>query len=89
MRSKWVLRSNGTETHLSATTDIYNTRGSARSAILRLVREALDRAAFELKQRILPTLGALCDQFLQQRLGVFEVGGIEAFGEPVVNVRKH
>jgi hypothetical protein len=27
----------------------------------------------------------LASQFVEQRLGVFQVGGVEAFGEPVVD----
>jgi hypothetical protein len=28
-------------------------------------------------------------QFVEERLGVFEVGGVEAFGEPVVDFGEH
>ena len=31
----------------------------------------------------------LAVQLVEQRLGVFEVGGVEAFGEPVVDVGEH
>jgi hypothetical protein len=31
----------------------------------------------------------LRSKFLEQRLGVLEVGGVEAFGEPVVDFRQH
>ena len=34
-------------------------------------------------------LKLLLTQLLQQRLGVFQVGGVEALGEPVVDFRKH
>jgi hypothetical protein len=57
-----------------------------QTAILRLVREFLDRAHFQTAHT--PHAG-LCGQFGQQRLGVFEVGGVEAFGEPVVDFREH
>src|SRR5580704_1148500 len=42
-------------------------------------------------QRILPPQfekverRILCFEFLQQRLGVYQIGGVEAFGEPVVD----
>jgi hypothetical protein len=32
---------------------------------------------------------ALITQLCQESLGVLQVGGIEAFGEPVVNVSEH
>ena len=31
----------------------------------------------------------LVRQFLEQRLGVLEIGGVEAFGEPVVDIGEH
>ena len=46
----------------------------------------LDRAAFHPAHTPHPGLGG---QLVQQRLGIFEVGGIEAFGEPVVDLREH
>jgi hypothetical protein len=36
-----------------------------------------------------PTRGILCFQFIEQHLGIFEVGGVEALGEPVVYIREH
>jgi len=41
-----------------------------------------DRATFHTAHIPHPGLGG---QFLQQRLGLLEVGGVEAFGEPVVD----
>src|SRR6516164_9633443 len=45
-----------------------------------------DRAAFHPAHT--PHLG-LAGQFVQQRLGVFKVRGVEAFGEPVVDFGEH
>jgi hypothetical protein len=33
--------------------------------------------------------GGLCGQFVQERLGVFEIGGVETFGEPVVDLGEY
>jgi hypothetical protein len=38
---------------------------------------------------LLDESGALRIEFVKQRLGVFEVGGIEALGEPVVDLGEH
>jgi hypothetical protein len=46
-------------------------------------RPSLDRTAFHAAHTSHPRLGG---QFLQQRLGLLEVGGVEAFGEPVVGL---
>jgi len=45
-----------------------------------------DRAAFRTAHTYHPGLGG---QFLQQRLGLLEVSGVEAFGEPVVDFGEH
>jgi hypothetical protein len=31
----------------------------------------------------------LCFQFIEQRLGVFQIGGVEAFGEPAIDLSEH
>jgi hypothetical protein len=31
----------------------------------------------------------LCAQFVQQRLGILQIGGVEAFGEPVIDNREY
>jgi len=45
-------------------------------------RPSLDRATFQTAHTPRPGLGG---QFLQQRLGVLEVGGVKAFGEPAID----
>jgi hypothetical protein len=41
------------------------------------------------EQRILASQGRLSAQLIEQYPGVFEVGGVETFGEPVVDLSKH
>src|SRR6516165_7926718 len=49
-------------------------------------RPSLDCAEFHPAHTYHPGLGG---QFLQQRLGLLEVSGVEAFGEPVVDFGEH
>src|SRR5215472_12671159 len=57
-----------------------------KTTIPRLMRESLNRAAFRTAHTAHPGLGS---QFVQQCLGLLEVGGVEAFGEPVVDFGQH
>jgi hypothetical protein len=41
------------------------------------------------KELLVGFVGRLTAQLVEQRLGVFQVGGVEAFGEPVVDFRQH
>jgi hypothetical protein len=70
------------KTHLSTIKDISNVEIPLET-ILRLVRESLDSAAFQTAH--IPPMSELHAQLVQQRLGVLQVSGVEAFGEPVVN----
>ena len=76
------------KTHLSAIKDIRSARAAARNrnSTTLIVRESLDRVGFKTAHTPHP---CLCGQFVQQCLGVFEVGGIEAFGEPAINLGEH
>ena len=50
------------------------------------MRPSFDHAAFHTAHTPHP---GLAGQFVQQRLGLLQVGGIETFGEPVVDFSEH
>jgi hypothetical protein len=41
------------------------------------------------EQRIIPPASVLLAQLIEQCFRIFEIGGIESFGEPVVDFREH
>ena len=65
--------------------DRSNSRDSAETAVLRLVRGFLDRAPLKQRTRTLPTMGSYVASSSSSSLGGFEIAGSESFGESIID----